>query len=701
MPLRPHPVALSSVLALALGLAQPAVAEAAAPAAQPRGFTANDLVMLDRVSAPQFSPDGSRILYALRETDWEADRGVGSLWVTDPSNGHGIRLTPAELPASNGVWSPDGEFVHFLSARSGSMQVWRVPSGGGAAQQVTAYPLAVGSFRLNPAGDALALSFEVFADCATLACTAERHTANAADKTTGVLHERIFVRHWDTWKDGTRSQVFLADLGDDGKAVGEPRLLTRGIDGDVPGKPFGDASDYVFSPDGKQLVFSVRIAGKSEPWSTNFDLFEVPVDGSAAPRNLTDANDATDTNPVFSKDGKTLFWRAMKRPGFEADRFGLMALDRATGAVREIAADWDRSFDTLVLGDDGRTMYTATLDTGTHPVFEVNLGSGAVRRVVSGGNIAAFDIDGDRIVFTRDTIAQPADLYLGAIRARIAERRLTSVNAERLSGVRMGAFEQFSFKGWNNATVYGYVIKPWNHQPGQKAPVAFLIHGGPQGSFHNQWHYRWNAQTYAGLGFAVVMIDFHGSTGYGQAFTDSISRDWAGKPLVDLQKGWAAALAQYPDLDAERACALGGSYGGYMVNWIAGNWNEPWDCFVNHAGVFDLRSMAYSTEELWFTEWENGGVPWQAVETIEAHNPVNFVQNWRVPMLVIHGQKDYRVLVEQGLATFTALQRQGIESQLLYFPDENHWILRPHNSVQWHEAVNAWLQRHAGAPPAR
>jgi dipeptidyl aminopeptidase/acylaminoacyl peptidase len=685
-----------SVLALSLALAGPALAAEPAVNANPRGFTAKDLVMLDRVSAPQFSPDGDQILYALRETSWEADRGVGSLWVTDASGGQGARLTPAEIPASAGAWSPDGAFVYFLSAKSGSMQVWRVPAAGGDAQQVTAYPLDVGSFRLSPDGKAIALSFEVFADCATLACTTERHAANANDKRTGVQYDRIFVRHWDTWKDGTRSQVFLSPIGADGKAAGEPRLLTKGIDGDVPGKPFGDQSDYVFSPDGSTLVFSARIAGKSEPWSTNFDLFEVPVDGSAAPKNLTDANDAMDTNPVFSADGKTLFWRAMKRPTFEADRFGLMALDRATGAVREIAAEWDRSFDTLVPGDDGRTMYTATLDTGTHPVFEVNLASGAVRKVVQGGNIGAFDIDGDRIVFTRDSIAAPADLYLGAIRARIAERRLTNYNAEALSGIRMGEYEQFSFKGWNDATVHGYVIKPWNAEPGKKAPVAFLIHGGPQGSFHNQWHYRWNAQTYAGMGFAVVMIDFHGSTGYGQAFTDSISEDWGGKPLVDLQKGWAAALEKYDFLDGERACALGGSYGGYMVNWIAGNWNEPWDCFVNHAGVFDLRSMAYSTEELWFTEWENGGVPWENAAAMEKHNPVNFVQNWRVPMLVIHGQKDYRVLVEQGLATFGALQRRGIESELLYFPDENHWILRPHNSVQWHESVNAWLQEHTG-----
>lgn len=690
---------MRSAPSLALGLALAATPVLhAATAEAPRGFTARDLVMLDRVSAPQFAPDGRHILYAVRQTDWAADRGIGSLWLTDSEGGAGTRLTPEGKAAVSGRWSADGRHVYFLSPASGSMQVWRVPAAGGSPQQVTDYPLAVGSFRLSPQDDALALSFEVFPDCDTLACTADRLQAEAADKTTGVLHPRLFVRHWDTWADARRAQVFLAALGADGKASAEPRLLTTGIDGDVPGKPFGDEADFVFSPDGESLVFSVRIAGNSEPWSTNFDLFEVPVDGSAAPRNLTDANDATDTNPVFSADGKTLFWRAMKRPGFEADRFGLMAMDRATGTVREIAADWDRSFDTLVLGDDGRSIYTATLDIGTHPVFEVDLASGAVRRVVQGGNIASFDIHGDRIVFARDSIAQPTDLWLGALRGRIAERRLTHWNAERLAAVRMGDYEQFSFKGWNGATVYAYVIKPWDHVPGRKAPVAFLIHGGPQSSYHNQWHYRWNAQTYAGAGFAVVMIDFHGSTGYGQAFTDSISEDWGGKPLVDLQKGWAAALETYDFLDGERACALGGSYGGYMVNWIAGVWNEPWRCLVNHAGVFDLRSMAYSTEELWFTEWENGGVPWENAAAIERHNPVNFVQQWRVPMLVIHGQKDYRVLVEQGLATFTALQRQGIPSEFLYFPDENHWILRPHNSVQWHDTVKRWLRTHTATP---
>jgi dipeptidyl aminopeptidase/acylaminoacyl peptidase len=244
--------------------------------------------------------------------------------------------------------------------------------------------------------------------------------------------------------------------------------------------------------------------------------------------------------------------------------------------------------------------------------------------------------------------------------------------------------------------VHGYVVKPHDYVEGKKYPVAFLIHGGPQGSFGNGWSYRWNPQTYAGQGYAVVMIDFHGSTGYGQAFTDAISQHWGDRPLEDLQKGWAAAQKQYAFLDGKNACALGASYGGYMINWIAGNWNEPWKCLVNHDGVFDIRSMGYVTEELWFTEWENGGTPYDVPKNVEQFNPVNHVAKWRVPMLVVQGEKDYRVPVDQGLSTFTALQRKGIDSKLLYFPDENHWVLKPQNSILWHDTVNAWLKQHIG-----
>ena len=553
------------------------------------------------------------------------------------------------------------------------------------------------SYKVSPDGTRVLFSTDTFADCkADFACTKKTLDDTAAKKSSGVVYDGLFVRHWDTWADGRRSRLFVAALPE-GKAkpVSSATSLTDRLDGDAPSKPFGGADEYTWSPDGASVVAAIRVAGKGEAWSTNFDLYQVAADGSSAPVNLTASNPAWDTGPVFSADGKTLFYRAMKRPGFEADRFGLMAMDLATKQVREIAPSWDRSADGIVVSKDGATIYTTAQDVGQHPLFAVDVASGTAKPVVAEGSISAFDIAGDTLAFTRNTLKTGDQLFTSTL-AGAPLRAITPSAQDVLKDVNFGDFEQFNFTGWNNETVHGYVVKPHDYVEGQKYPVAFLIHGGPQGSFGNGWSYRWNPQTYAGQGYAVVMIDFHGSTGYGQAFTDSISGDWGGKPLQDLQKGWAAAQQQFPFLNADKACALGASYGGYMVNWIAGNWNEPWKCLVNHDGVFDTRSMGYVTEELWFTEWENRGTPFDNPKGYEQFNPVHHVANWRVPMLVVQGEKDYRVPVDQGLSTFTALQRKGIESKLLYFPDENHWVLKPQNSVLWHDTVNGWLKQHIG-----
>ena len=509
------------------------------------------------------------------------------------------------------------------------------------------------------------------------------------------MYDRLFIRHWDTWSDGRRSQLFIAGLDACGAVSTAPRWLSKGIDGDVPSKPFGDDSEYSFSPDSKTVYFGVRIAGHTEAWSTNFDIYAVPADGSAAARNLTPGNPAWDAYPVVSADGSRLYYLAMKRPGFESDRFGIMELDLATGRQREVAPAWDRSAGSMRLSADGRSLYVVADDEGQHPLFAVDIASGSVRRLSGDGQVGGYSVAGDTIVYTRDTLKTPADLVL--LDAKGGERQLTHFNAKRLGEVAFGDWQFFRFKGWNDETVQGYVVKPHGYQPGHKYPVAFLIHGGPQGSWTNEFHYRWNPQVYAGAGYAVVAIDFHGSTGYGQAFTDAISGHWGDRPLEDLQKGWAAALEQFPFLDGKRACALGASYGGYMINWIAGNWAEPasgpWKCLVNHDGVFDNRMMYYSTEELWFDEWENQGTPWEKPEDYERFNPVNHVGNWKTPMLVIHSGNDFRIPLEQGIAAFTALQRRGIPSQLLTFPGENHWVRKPHNSVQWHETVLAWMKR--------
>ena len=538
---------------------------------------------------------------------------------------------------------------------------------------------------------------------------AERLTERADAPASGVVYDQLFVRHWDTWRDGTRSRLFVADLpAARAAAVKTVRALGHALDGDIPSRPFGGADDYTWAPDGQSLVATVRIAGRTEPWSTNFDLYRIDAVGDAAPVNLTETNPATDTGPVFSADGGTLFYRAMKRAGFEADRYALMALDLASGQAREIAPRWDRSPSSIAPSADGRALYVAAQDTGQYPLFRVDLDGGDVTPLVGDGSVSSFAVKGDTVALTRNSL-QTGDVLYTASLQQLGEagegepplRKITETAAERLPDVAFGAAEQFSFRGAGNATVYGYVVKPWNYQEGQTYPVAFLIHGGPQGSMANSWSYRWNAQTYAGQGYAVVMIDFHGSTGYGQAFTDAITGDWGGKPLEDLQKGWAAAQQRYAFLDGDRACALGASYGGYMVNWIAGNWfdrrgNAPFKCLVNHNGVFDTRSMGLVTEELWFTEWEFGGTVAENPRAYERFNPARHIEKWVTPTLVVAGQNDFRVPIDQSLSSFTALQRKGVESKLLYFPDENHWVLKPANSILWHDTVNAWLEQHIG-----
>jgi dipeptidyl aminopeptidase/acylaminoacyl peptidase len=686
MPLR------RAVLPLCLLLALPVLAEA-------RGLDVRDLVRLDRVSSPTLSPDGRTVVFAQRsvDPDLKASTALYARSLVTRDLAPPRRITPDGWNVSAPTFSPDGATLYFLSAKEGGQQLYAMPAEGGTPRPLTAFALDIGSYRLSPDGRRIAFSAETFADCADdLACTKTRLDEREASKSSGVVYDQLFVRHWDTWKDGRRSRLFVADLpaAADAAQVSTARGISHALDGDVPSKPFGDAADYAWAPDGASVVASIRVAGREEPWSTNFDLYRLPVAGGA-PVNLTEANKAWDAGPVFSADGATLYYRAMKRPGFEADRYAIMAMDLASGATREIAPDWDRSPSSLKPAADGRSLYVAAQSVGEYPLFRIDLATGEVTELVGDGSVSAFDVAGSSLVLTRNAL-DTGDVLYAASPDGEGLRAITQTAAERLPDVQFGAFEQFDFRGAGNEVVHGYVVKPWNYEEGKTYPVAFLIHGGPQGSFGNGWSYRWNPQTYAGQGYAVVMIDFHGSTGYGQAFTDAISGDWGGKPLVDLQKGWAAAQEQYGFLDGDRACALGASYGGYMVNWIAGNWNQPWKCLVNHDGVFDTRSMGYVTEELWFTEWENGGTPFDVPKQYEKWNPVNHVAKWRVPMLVVQGEKDYRVPVDQGLSTFTALQRKGIESQLLYFPDENHWVLKPHNSVLWHDTVNAWLKRHLG-----
>ncbi len=676
---------------LSLGLLLACAAPLAAAGTHP--FSVHDMLAMDRISDAQVSPDGTQVAFVLRTTDLAANRGRTDLWLLDARTKATRRLTTHEAADSGPRWAADGKSLYFLSTRGGSQQVWRIATGGGEAEKVTSEPLDVDNLEVAPGGKLLVISMEVFPGKSP-AETKAALDAKESVKASGMLYDRLFVRHWDTWKDGRRNHVFVLPLGADGKAAGAAKDLMPQMDADAPTKPFGGLDDTAVSADGKTLVFTCKDVGREEAWSTNYDLWEVPTDGSAAPKRIT-ANPAWDAAPRFSPDGKTLAYLAMSRPGYEADRFEIVLRDLATGKDRSFTLragtgkNDDRSPAGLAWSADGKSLYAAADHLGQKALFSIDVASGKARILAADGSIdGPAPLGKDRVLFARHSLLGPTELYAMPV-AGGAFEKLTSVNDAKVAAARFGKPEQFTFKGAKGDTVYGYIVHPVDFDPAKRYPVAFLIHGGPQGSFGNDFHYRWNPQAYAGAGYAAVMIDFHASTGYGQAFTDAVNGDWGGAPYEDLMKGLDFALGKYPFLDGGRVGALGASYGGYMINWIAGQ-TDRFKCLVVHDGNLDERMAYYDTEELWFPEWENGGTPWTA-KSFGHHNPIDYVKNWKTPTLVIHGQKDYRVVYTQGLSTFTALQRKGIPSKLLIFPDENHWVLKPANSLQWHDTVLGWL----------
>ncbi len=662
----------------------------AAPLAA-RPLTPDDLVSLNRLVEPAVSKDGRTAAFAMRETDLAANKGRFDLFLLDLTKPGASPVRFQATPTANEhapSFSPDGRTVYFLSDRGGSNQLWAAPVAGGAARQVTSLSVDIGGFKLAPTGDRAAIWADADPACADLKCAAlSAHSVGPGGSAR--TYDQLFARHWDTWAGKTRSRLYTVPLG--GAPATDATLVSGKLVGDVPSKPNGDGSEISWSPDGRTLYFALREAGRIEATSTNLDIFSTPADGSAQPVNLTADNKATDTNPAVSPDGRMLAYTAMKRPGYEADREVIMLRDLKTGKTRALAGAWDRSAQSIAWSPNSGSLLVRAQSVGQVPVYRIDIATGRMNQLTGDGAATNVLPVGNGALVTLESLTAPSDLY--RIDEYGAVSRLTSVNAAKLAGIELGAPEQFSFAGANGDKVYGWVVKPAGLAAGAKAPIAFLIHGGPQGSFNNSWSYRWNPQSWAGHGFAVVTVDFHGSTGYGQAFTDAINKDWGGKPLEDLKLGLAAATAKYGWLDGDRACALGGSYGGYMTNWIAGNWPDRFKCLVTHAGVFDARGMAYSTEELWFDEWEHGGPYYEQADQYERWNPVRFVDKWKTPMLVLHGEKDFRIPYVQGLSAFTALQRREVPSRLVVFPDENHWVLKPANSLQWHREVFDWMDR--------
>lgn len=670
----------------------------AAPAAA-RPMTADDLATLARIAEPAVSPDGHWVVYQQSDTDPQSYARSTGLWLV----GTGANAAPptriADLTEANETtptWNHDGSRLYFLSGKSGKDQLWfvDVAAGGVAGTPIQASDTLaeVAGYRLSPAGNAALMWGDIADGCATFGCEGNGDTS-VQGPGSGRVYDQQFVRHWDAWETpGVHSRAFTFALGADGRIAGTPVAIGGELVGDTPSKPFGGADELAFSADGRTVYFTLRIADRNEPRSTNLDIYAAPTAGGPA-TNLTASNSATDTLPTPSPDGRTLAYVAMARAGYEADRQVIMLRDLRSGTVRALTEGWDRSVDSIAWSANSRSLIVTAGDTLQHPAFRVDVRSGAVTQLTGDGNVTnVTPLRDGSLIYALNALLDPTDIFRR--NADGSTRFLTSANAVRRAEFDPIDAERFSFIGADGARVWGQIVTP--HGATGPMPTVLLVHGGPQGSFGNSWSTRWNPMVFASAGFAVVTIDFHGSTGYGQAFTDSINRNWGGSPLEDLRLGLAAAAHTNPAVDPANACAAGGSYGGYMMNWIAGQWNDGFKCLVNHSGVFDARAMAFETEEQWFDEWENGG-PWWSRPDAERWNPVNHVANWRTPTLVLHGERDYRIPYSQSLGAFTALQRQGIPSRLVVFPDENHWILKGRNSVQWYREVLGWMHRWTAA----
>jgi len=655
-------------------------------------MTATDMHMMHRVGAPEVSPDGKWAVFTISDTDLAANKRNNRLYLLDlTKSGAAPQLVTGAEKGHDAVFGKDGA-LYFLMTVGERDQLFRMVVGS-APQQLSDFGADIGGFKLAPTGDRVVVWADQ-KDCPDLACAAT--TFPAKPEGGGRTYDKMFVRHWDTWAEpGVRNRLYAFPI-EGGKLSGGGVRLTGALEGDTPSKPFGGGEELTISPDGRTVYFALREAGRIEPLSTNLDIFASPIDGSAPPMNLTDSNDGTDNLPAVSPDGRTLAYFAMARAGYEADRQILQLRDLASGQTRALTQNWDRSVGSIEWARDGKSILVTAEDTLEQPVWRVDVASGKVTRLTKDGhygNVRSLPNGG--AIATMNDIKAPDELF--RLDRNGKATRLTDTNRDLIAQLDPVTLRKFSFTGANNDRVWGWTLKP--DLVKGKLPIAFVVHGGPQGSFSNSWSFRWNPRLFTAPGYAAVSVDFHGSTGYGQAFTDAINKNWGGWPLEDLQKGLAFATANDQQLDAENACALGGSYGGYMMNWIEGRWPDRFKCLVQHDGVFDARAMAYETEELWFDEWEHGGKPYyEAPAEYEKWNPVNYVQDWKTPMLVITGEKDYRIPYTQGLAAFTALQRRNIPSRLLVNPDENHWVLKPKNSIQWYDEVFGWMDRWMGKP---
>ncbi len=653
-------------------------------AAQKKPFDAEALWKLNRISDPQLSPDGKNVAFVVESPDVEANTRPRDIYVIPAGGGEARKVTTEGSSNTRPRWSPDSRRIAFVSNRGGSSQIWLMDTDGKNARQITTIATEASSVLFAPDGKNLIFTSSVFPDCADEACNKSRLEAHKNSKVQARLYTSLLYRHWDRWDDGRRSHLFV--VAPEG---GAPRDLTPGPQ-DAPSYQLGGPDGYAVSPDAKELCFA-RNTDENPATSTNNDLYVVPLTGGA-PKKISN-NPADDTSPLYSPDGRYVAFRAQLRAGYESDRWRLMLHERATGAVSNLTENFDRWVNSVAWAPDSSRLFFTAEDRGREPIFTIPA-TGGVARLAVGGEAHLGDIqfapDGKTMIYSGHSGSSPVDIFRGSSTGGKGVK-LTHLNDGLLAEHQLTPLEEIWYEGAEGARVQGLLVKPPNFDPRRKYPLLTLIHGGPQGAWGEAWSYRWNVQVFAGAGYVVFMPNPRGSTGFGQTFIDQINADWGGKVYTDILAG-VDRIANQPYVDASRTAAAGGSYGGYMVNWILGH-TDRFKALISHAGVFDLRSESGETEELWFPIWEFKGMPWENPEMYARWSPAEHIANFKTPTLVIHGELDYRVPSGQGVHLFTALQMKKVPSKLLLFPDEGHWILKPQNSLLWYKTFLGWLDQ--------
>jgi dipeptidyl aminopeptidase/acylaminoacyl peptidase len=649
-------------------------------------FTVEELLKVRRVGDPQVSPDGKGVAFTIGDVNWDANKVVTQIYVMPVDGGSIKQLTNGASSATSPRWSPDGKKIAYITGG----QIWVMENDGDNKEQVTRISTNAAAPVWSPDGKWIAFTSEVYPDCSDDDCNKKRDEAAEKSKVKAHITTRLLFRHWDEWRDVKRTHVFLVS-----SKGATAKDLTPG-DFDSPPYAAATGVDYAFSPDGKELAY-VRNPDKVEAISTNSDIYVVPLSGGAA-KNITARNRGYDVGPIYTRDGRYIVYRSQATAGFEADRWRLMTYDRASGKSTEITRNFDLQVEEATLSPDGNYVYFIAGERGRLPVFRVPLGGAEPQKMVPNVSAAGLQVtpDGKSLVFANSSMAMPVEIYRAEIDAG-SLTALTSVNRELMAQFGLRKAEEVEWTGALGKKIHGFIVKPSNFDPNKKYPLAVIIHGGPQSAFNDSWGYRWNPQIFANNGYIAFLPNPRGSTGYGQQFVNEISADWGGKAYTDIMNGVADVLRRNSFIDRDRIGAAGASYGGYMINWIEGHNNDPrfrFKVLVSHDGVYNLESMYGATEELWFTDWEFKGTPWTNPAMYARWSPNKFVKNFKTPILIIHSELDYRVPFGEGLQLFTAAQRMGVDSKLLVFPDEGHWVLKPQNSQLWYHTVLDWLDKY-------